>query len=203
VDTGAGSAKLTAGVAAMRWLNEPKQWSAAGDVLTVTAEPGTDFWRRTHYGYVTDNGHLFGADVTGDFDVSLVVTGGYAEQYDQAGAMIRVDERHWLKTGVEFVDGRARFSTVVTLEYSSWAVADLPPGGTELGLLLARRGDSLEVRYLLGDRVADPAAMNLAAVTYLPPGLPVLAGAMCAAPAGAGFTVSFRDLAIVPVPSAE
>jgi uncharacterized protein len=170
-------------------------------VLTVTADPGTDFWRVTHYGYVTDSGHLCGADVTGDFDVSAVVIGSYVDQYDQAGLMIRVDDRHWVKTGVEFVDGRARLSTVVTVGYSSWAVADLPPGPTPLGLLAARRGDSVEVRYLLGDRVADPAVMNLAAVAYLPPGRPVLAGAMCAAPTGSGFTVSFRDLTIVPVQS--
>jgi uncharacterized protein len=185
----------------MRWLNEPKHWSAAGDVLTVTAEAGTDFWRRTHYGYVTDNGHLFGADLTGDFNVSVVVSGAYSAQYDQAGAMIRVDDRHWLKTGVELVDGRARFSTVVTLEYSSWAVADLPPGFAELSLLLVRRGDSVEVRYAVDDRATEAAEMGLAAVAYLPPGQPALAGAMCAAPAGGGFTVSFRDLTIVPVPA--
>jgi regulation of enolase protein 1 (concanavalin A-like superfamily) len=179
----------------MRWLNEPKQWSADDDVLTVTADPGTDFWRQTHYGYVTDTGHLYGTPVTGDFDLSVVVDGAYADQYDQAGAMIRVDDRHWLKTGIEFVDGRPRFSTVVTLEYSNWAVADLPPDCTELTLLLARRGDSVEVRYRMG----DSGAMALAGVVYLPPGPPALAGAMCAAPTGAGFTVSFRELTVGPV----
>ena len=100
---------------AMRWLNEPRQWTAADHVLTVTADAGTDFWQTTHYGYVTDSGHVFGADVTGDFDLSVVVCGRYTDQYDQAGAMIRVDDRHWLKTGIEFVYGRARFSTVVSL----------------------------------------------------------------------------------------
>jgi uncharacterized protein len=183
----------------MRWLNEPQHWSVAGDVLMVTADAGTDFWRRTHYGYVTDSGHLFGAYEAGDFDLSVVVSGAYADQYDQAGAMIRVDDRHWLKTGVEFVDGRARLSTVVTLEFSSWAVADLPPRVAELSLLLARRGDSVEVRFAVDDRMREPAGMNLAAVVYLPPGQPALAGAMCAAPTGSGFTASFRDLTIVPV----
>ena len=64
--------------------------------------------------------------------------GAYGDQYDQAGAMVRVDEEHWLKTGIEFVDGRIRFSTEQTLAYSSWAVADLPPGVSELSLHLAR-----------------------------------------------------------------
>ncbi len=183
----------------MRWFNEPRQWSAGSDVLTVTAEAGTDFWRQTHYGYVTDSGHLFGADMTGEFDLSVVVSGAYAAQYDQAGAMIRLDDRHWIKTGVEFVDGRGRFSTVVTLEYSSWAIADLPEDCTEVALLLARRGDSVEIRYAVGGGVSDPGAMTLAAVAYLPPGQRALAGAMCAAPTGDGFTVWFRDLTIAPI----
>ena len=182
----------------MRWLNEPGQWSLADDVLTVTADPDTDFWRTTHYGYVADNGHVYGADLSGDFDLRVVVRGAYAEQYDQAGVMVRVDDQYWLKTGIEFVDGRARFSTVVTLDYSSWAVAELPGGCTEVSLQLARRGDSVEIRYRAGNRPEDAGAMNLAAVAYLPPGRPVLAGPMCAAPTGRGFTVSFHELSVEP-----
>jgi uncharacterized protein len=182
----------------MRWLNEPRQWSETGEVLTVTADSDTDFWRTTHYGYITDSGHLYGADMSGDFDLRVVVRGAYAEQYDQAGAMVRVDDLHWLKTGIEFVDGRARFSTVITLGYSSWAVSDLPAGCTEIGLALARRGDSVEVRYAAGDRCDDPASMELAAVAYLPPDRSALAGVMCAAPEGPGFTVSFRSLSVLP-----
>jgi uncharacterized protein len=68
-----------------------------------------------------------------------------------------------------------------------------------LALLLARRGDSVEVRYLAAERVAEPAAMKVAAVAYLPPAQPALAGGMCAAPTGSGFTVSFRSLAVTGV----
>lgn len=180
----------------MRWLNEPARWSVSGDVLSVTPDAHTDFWRTTHYGYVRDTGHVYGADLTGDFDLAVRVRGAYADQYDQAGAMVRVDEGHWLKTGIELVDGRMRFSTVVTIQYSSWAVADLPPETAELSLLLARRGDSVEVSYRADGAANEPAAMKLAAVAYLPPGRPVLAGAMCAAPSGRGFPVSFHDLTI-------
>jgi len=182
----------------MRWLNEPREWSVADDVLTATADSNTDFWRTTHYGYVTDNGHVYGADMSGDFDLRVMVRGAWAEQYDQAGAMVRVDDQFWLKTGIEFVDGRARFSTVVTLGYSSWAVAELPAGCAEVDLRLARRGDSVEVRYMAGNRSDDADAMTLAAVAYMPPGRPVLAGAMCAAPTGRGFAASFHGLSVTP-----
>lgn len=175
----------------MRWLNEPARWSHDGDVLTVTADAGTDFWRATGYGFIRDNGHLYGADASGDLDLALSVRGAYASQYDQAGAMIRVDERHWLKTGVEFYEGRMRMSTVTTSDYSSWAIADLPARTAELRLHLSRRGDAVEIRY-----AADDAELALAALVYLPSGVPVLVGAMCAAPEGPGFEVSFRDITI-------
>jgi uncharacterized protein len=175
----------------VQWLNEPGQWSEQAGALVVTADAGTDFWRITGYGFIRDNGHLYGEQVGGDFDLSVRVRGSYAEQYDQAGAMVRVDERRWLKTGIEFFDGRPRFSTVITLEHSSWAVADLPDDPGELGLLVTRRGDAVEVRYRL-----DGGASTLAALVYLPPGEQVLAGAMCAAPEGSGFEVAFHDLTI-------
>ena len=116
----------------MQWLNEPARWSREGGTLTVTADAGTDFWRTTGYGYVRDNGHLYGELMAGDFDLSVRLRGSYAAQYDQAGIMVRVDARNWLKAGVEFVDGQPRFSTVITRDYSSWAVGDLPPDAGEL-----------------------------------------------------------------------
>jgi uncharacterized protein len=177
----------------MHWLNEPTTWSQADGALTVTAGAGTDFWRVTGYGFIRDNGHLYGTAVAGDFDLTLELNGAFAAQYDQAGAMVRADERTWVKTGIEFVEGRPRFSTVVTAEQSSWAIAALPDGVTGLRLELSRRGDALEVRYALAG--APP---ELAAIAYLPPGREVLAGAMCAAPDGPGFDVTFRDLTVRP-----
>lgn len=175
----------------MQWLNEPVQWSEEPGFLTVTADAGTDFWRTTNYGYIRDDGHLYAQALAGDFDLSMRLRGAYADQYDQAGAMVRVDERHWLKTGIEYFDGRIRFSTVVTNEHSSWVMAELPAGTGELRLLLTRRGDAVEVRYAAG---GEPV---LAAIAYLPPG-EALAGAMCAAPEGGGFQVTFHDLTVTP-----
>jgi hypothetical protein len=177
----------------VHWLNEPARWSARDGVVSVTADGGTDFWQVTGYGYARDNGHLYGEEATGDFDLSLRVRGVYAAQYDQAGAMIRADERNWIKTGVEFFEGRPRFSTVVTLGFSSWAVADLPRGADEISLSVTRRGDAVEVRYCAGG-----GPRQLAALAYLPPGAPVLAGPMCAAPEGGGFPVTFDRLTLTP-----
>ena len=173
----------------MEWLNEPASWQRTGDVLTVSVDPGTDFWRETGYGYIRDSGHVYGEVLAGDLDVSVRIRGVLAAQYDQAGVMLRADEQTWLKTGIEFFEGRARLSTVLTLGRSSWMVTDLPAGSDDILLRVSRRGDAVEVRYLVGEGRAE-----LAALVYMPPGAQVLAGVMAAAPEGPGFRISFHDL---------
>ena len=173
----------------MEWLNEPASWQRTGDVLTVSVDPGTDFWRETGYGYIRDSGHVYGELLEGDLDVSVRIRSAFGTQYDQAGVMLRADDRTWLKTGVEFFEGRPRLSTVLTLGRSSWIVTDLPDGADDILLRVARRGDAVEVRYLVGDGQPE-----LAALVYMPPDRAVLAGVMCAAPEGPGFRVSFHGL---------
>jgi regulation of enolase protein 1 (concanavalin A-like superfamily) len=179
---------------AMQWLNEPASWSHDSGVLRVKADAGTDFWRTTGYGYVRDNGHFYFGPAACEFDLSMRLVGAYSAQYDQAGAMVRLDERNWVKTGVEFFEGRLRLSTVVTFENSSWVVSELAPATKELTLSLKRRGDALEVHYR-----ADGGPLELAALVHLAQGAPALAGPMCAAPEGAGFEVSFYDLTFAAV----
>ena len=175
----------------MEWLNEPASWQRTGDVLTVSVDPGTDFWRETGYGYIRDSGHVYGEVLAGDLDVYVRMRYTLGAQYDQAGVMLRADARTWLKTGVEFFEGRARLSTVLTLGRSSWMVTDLPAGTDDVALRVSRRGDAVEVRYQVGDGPAE-----LAALVFLPPGREVLAGVMAAAPEGPGFRVTFQDLRI-------
>ncbi len=175
----------------MEWLNEPASWQRTGDVLTVSVDPSTDFWRETGYGYIRDSGHVYGEVLAGDLDVSVRMRCTLGIQYDQAGVMLRADERTWLKTGVEFFEGRARLSTVLTLGRSSWMVTDLPAGTDEIVLRVSRRGDAVEVRYVIEDGPAE-----LAALVFMPPGREVLAGVMAAAPEGPGFRVTFHDLRI-------
>jgi uncharacterized protein len=176
---------------AMQWHNEPASWQRTAGVLHVDADPGTDFWRVTGYGYTRDNGHLYGQVAPGDVHVAAVVRGGFRGQYDQAGLMLRADERVWLKYGVEYYNGRPRLSTVVTVGYSSWMMADLPEDAAAVGLSLSRRGEAVEIRYEAAGR-----APELAALVYLPPDREMLAGVMCAAPESEGFTVSFHDLRV-------
>jgi len=38
------------------WLNEPRDWHLEADVLDVSTEQETDFWRETHYGFTEITG---------------------------------------------------------------------------------------------------------------------------------------------------
>ncbi|PJN93056.1 DUF1349 domain-containing protein, partial [Amaricoccus sp. HAR-UPW-R2A-40] len=97
-----------------RWVNEPSDWRLDGDVLLLTTDDRTDFWRETHYGFTRDSGHFLGVPAGESFTATLRVQGEFRSLYDQAGLMIRLDATRWVKTGVEFSDGEAFLSTVVT-----------------------------------------------------------------------------------------
>src|SRR5215469_7043435 len=43
----------------MSWFNEPASFKVSGTELEVHSRPKSDFWRKTFYGYTTDNGHFF------------------------------------------------------------------------------------------------------------------------------------------------
>ena len=177
----------------MEWLNEPPAWEIRGETLIVTAGPQTDFWRTTHYGFVRDNGHLGFRSWDGDFVAGVKVTGAYRDQYDQAGLMVRLDERVWLKCGVEFVDGHQYASAVVTREHSDWSVAPLPDNPRSLWLRVNRTGPDVEVSYSV-----DGERYQMLRLSHLTDAGPLLVGPMCAAPDGAGFEVTFEEFAVGP-----
>ena len=96
------------------------------DALELWTDAKTDFWRETFYGFIRDSGHAFLRGVSGDFTASVTVLGDYEALYDQAGLLLRLDEEHWIKAGIEFTDGLMHFSVVVTSGVSDWSVIPLP-----------------------------------------------------------------------------
>lgn len=175
----------------MHWYNEPTSWTAREGAVTVNADRGTDFWRKTHYGFIRDNGHLYYDEVRGDFQCDVRVSGRYAALYDQAGLMVRVDETTWLKCGIEFVDGIQHASVVVTRDFSDWSVVPLPDNPPSLWLRLKRTGPAVEISY-----TTDGIRYTLLRLAYLSEADLVQIGLMCAAPQGDGFPTTFEGFAI-------
>lgn len=111
----------------LRWHHAPTRCRIDGQGLRLHSDAGTDFWQRTHYGFEADNGHLLALEATGDFVLTTCVTSRPVHQYDQAGLMVRLSPRCWLKTSVEFEpDGMNRLGAVVTnAQYSDWSTQPL------------------------------------------------------------------------------
>jgi len=177
---------------AMTWLHEPPQWTFEQGGLAVTAAPKTDFWRKTHNQQVADNGHFFYQTVTGDFTASVRFRGQYRALYDQAGLMVRVDPAHWIKCGIEFVDGVHFASAVVTRDYSDWSLAPLAQAPETFWLRVVRRQVTFEVYWAL-----DGATYHLLRQAYLHDSGTVQVGMMICAPVGEGFEARFEGFQVV------
>ncbi|KPH06315.1 DUF1349 domain-containing protein (plasmid) [Rhizobium acidisoli] len=106
-----------------KWLNEPANWRVDDTALTLTTGEKTDFWRETYYGFTRDSGHFLAFPTPESFTAQIRIQGEFRTLYDQAGLMVRLDENRWMKTGVEFTDGEAFLSTVVTDGQSDWSVS--------------------------------------------------------------------------------
>jgi uncharacterized protein len=177
----------------MQWLNEPPTWQQEGATLTVTTGAKTDFWRKTQYGFVRDNGHFYGQLVSGDFIAEVQVSGQYHDLYDHAGLMVRVDETTWIKCGIEFYQGMQHVSAVVTRDYSDWSIIPAPQNPAALWLRVTRHGDAIEIQYSFDG--AHYAMLRLAHLTLAEK---VSIGPMCASPDGNGFSVTFRGYSLQP-----
>jgi regulation of enolase protein 1 (concanavalin A-like superfamily) len=175
----------------MTWLNPPAAEHYGDGVLTVRAKGKTDFWRKTYYGYVTDNGHFMHLSMMGEFTMQARIAGNYSALYDQAGLMVRLDEKHWMKCGSEFVEGKRWASVVVTHDFSDWStMEDLVQNGA-VWWRVVRKKDSLEAQCS-----KDGDKFTTIRQAYFPADVKVLVGLMCAAPEGAGFDAVFDQLQI-------
>lgn len=182
----------------LRWLNPPPAWEVDPSVPTLVVRPAspTDFWQETHYGFQADNGHFLFTEMGGDFTITTKVRFHPAHQYDQAGLMIRLGPRCWIKTSVEHEPhGPARLGAVVTHHgFSDWSVQDFPRDSREVGLrILKEKWDFIIEFSLDGNRT-----WNLIRVAHLSVenAAPLSAGLYACSPKGAGFRAEFCFLEI-------
>ncbi len=178
----------------MQWFNPPPSWKDEAGCLKVTTGPKTDFWRKTHYGFINDNGHFYYQEVRGDFRAEAKITGAYRELYDQAGLMLRIDAENWIKTGIEFFDGLQHASAVVTRDFSDWSVVRLPQPPASLWLRVERKAEAVNIFYSV-----DGQQYWLLRSAYLPPTDSIQVGPVCASPTGQGFEAVIEDMKIQPL----
>ena len=179
----------------MNWFNEPEQWSIEGDKLTMTITPKSDYWRISHYGFTVDDAPFYYAEYGGEFEAKVKVCGDYKTRFDQAGMMIRIDHENYIKTGIEFVDGKYNLSTVVTHHTSDWSVIALDKPVKELWIKAVRRLDAIEIFYSFDDKT-----YTMMRNAWMESNRPVKIGMMGASPDGDGFKATFSDFSVKHLP---
>jgi regulation of enolase protein 1 (concanavalin A-like superfamily) len=119
------------------------------------------------------------------------VNGNYSALYDQAGLMVRLDEKQWMKCGSELVEDKRWASVVFTHDYSDWStLEDLTQTGAVYWRVV-RRKDSIEAQCSKdGDKFLTVRQ------GYFPKDVKVMVGVMCASPEGPGFDAVFDQLAL-------
>lgn len=180
----------------MQWFNEPEQWEVRNPNTFVMQVPAkTDYWRITHYGFTVDDAPFYYNTYGGEFEVKVKITGNYRTTFDQMGLMLRTDHKNWIKTGVEFVDGKQCVSTVVTHNTSDWSVIELDKAPRSLWFKAVRKLDGVEVFYSFDDK-----KYTMVRTCYLEDNCPVQVGIMGASPDGEGFEAIFEDFKVKQLP---
>lgn len=179
----------------MQWFNQPKKWSFENNRLSMFVTPKTDFWRITHYGFIVDDGPFFYETLGGEFEAKVKITGDYKARYDQMGLMLRINEKTWIKTGIEYVNDKINISAVVTIEKSDWSIIEVHDNPKSIWLKVVRKLDSVEIFYSF-----DDITYTMMRLAYFPDNVPVMLGMVAASPDGNGFDAIFEEFEVTHIP---
>lgn len=179
----------------MQWFNEPEQWEIKNGTLSMFTTPKTDYWRVSHYGFTVDDAPFYYATYGGEFEVKVKISGDYKVRFDQAGLMLRIDHENYIKSGIEFVDGKYNISVVVTHGKSDWSVITLDKTPSFIWIKAVRRLDAVELFYSYDDK-----SYTMMRNAPLADNTPVMVGLMAACPDGKGFDVKFENFKVKHLP---
>jgi regulation of enolase protein 1 (concanavalin A-like superfamily) len=179
----------------MQWFNEPEKWEIKDNSLIMQVTPQSDYWRISHYGFTVDDAPFYYTTYGGEFEAKVKLTGNYIARFDQMGLMIRIDHENYIKTGVEFVDGKLNVSTVVTHTKSDWSVLTLDKVPPFIWIKAVRRLDAVEIYYSLDDKT-----YIMTRNAPLEDNTPVQVGLMAASPDGQGFEAKFENFKVKHLP---
>ncbi len=179
----------------MQWFNEPESWTIEGNTLTMDVTPQSDYWRISHYGFTVDDAPFLYTLRGGEFEVKVKISGDYKVRFDQAGLMLRIDKENYIKTGIEYVDGKYNLSAVVTHTTSDWSVIELEEPVEYVWIKAVRRLDAVEIFYSFDDE-----HYTMMRNCWLEENTPVMVGMMAACPDGDGFKATFEEFSIKHLP---
>lgn len=190
----------------LSWLNPPQSATLEGAAgLKVLPKAGSDFWCKTYTEPPANraSGHALLYAVSADVQKCIVQTDfslEYHSRYDQAGIMVYVDDRHWLKAGLEMEQGEPNMSCVVTNQESDWNYKVWPTKTAHIRATVKRYSGICDcsVEYM-GDEGAW-CFLRDAYIVLPSPEVEVKVGLLVAAPkkeeGGGGMEAFFKSMAI-------
>ncbi|XP_037045623.1 regulation of enolase protein 1-like isoform X1 [Bradysia coprophila] len=178
------------------WLNPPPQVSEIENDILVSTGAETDFWRITSYNFIHDNGHALLTELSDGRAVEVTFKALFDAQFDQAGLLVYIDEKNWIKAGVELSDGVPQLGAVVTKTMSDWSVAPVPnwnDGSTPVTVRVSRSGNALTIRARLGNN-----PWQFVRLTPIEENAKITTGPMVCSPTRTGLQVRFTKFALGP-----
>ncbi|KAF8507463.1 hypothetical protein BU17DRAFT_57388 [Hysterangium stoloniferum] len=141
------------------------QKSEKSQKFLVHAFPGTDLWRKPPKLDV-NNAPYWIANIPADKfkRARVTVSANWSRQYDQGGLVLFLpswpEHTLWVKTGIEFVDGRTNISTVAARDAADWSLLPAPEGQEKTTIEIEREevdekngtGSSLWIYHIEGER---------------------------------------------------
>lgn len=194
-----------------KWIFKPKVSEVTPESVSITTEPGTDFWQRSYYGFRNDNAPALQIESGENFTFTTKVSFDYQAQFDQCGLIIYLDSENWFKVSIEYENKEfSRLGSVVTnFGYSDWATSDitLPK---EIWYCLSRRGPDFLIEssfdgvvfkqmrifhlHKLGETTAEMGECN----PPLPAKNVVSFGVYACSPLDSSFTAKFTEMSMEP-----
>ncbi|TVN38140.1 DUF1349 domain-containing protein [Vibrio cholerae] len=194
-----------------KWIFEPKVSEVSAESVSITTEPGTDFWQRSYYGFRNDNAPALQIESDENFTFTTKVSFDYQALFDQCGLIIYLDNENWFKASIEYESSEfSRLGSVVTnLGYSDWATSDIPLPN-EIWYRLSRRGPDFLIEssfdgitfkqmrifhlHKLGETTVEMGKCN----PPMPANSVVNFGVYACSPLDSSFTARFTDMNLEP-----
>ena len=142
-----------------------------------------------------DDGPVLYTTRGGEFEAKVKISCSYIARFDHAGMMLRIDKENYIKTGIEYVDGKYNLSTVVTHHTSDWSVIRLEKPVPFVWIKAVRRLDAVEIFYSFDDK-----EYTMMRTCWMQDNTPMMVGMMAASPDGNGFQAKFEHFQIKHLP---
>lgn len=95
--------------------------------FTLSCSPETDLWEKPPSVHSSNAPCLVQTITKGSFvSARVTVAATWVQKYDQGGLVMFMqdapEDRKWVKTGIEFLNGQPQVSTVATYKWSDWSL---------------------------------------------------------------------------------